>query len=139
MVPGTRGIAPAARSRKNSSARCGDCDKAVRTASMPPRQVTMTANKAAAKLSGSHPPSAIFNRFAEKNAASTIRKNAATGIARAADHCQDRRMATYNRHVVNNIVVATAVPYAPARRSELPNAIVMPTVPAIMSQLTMGT
>ncbi len=36
------------------------------------------------------------------------------------------------------MVVATAVPYAPASRSELPNAMVVATVATISSQLTTG-
>ena len=37
------------------------------------------------------------------------------------------------------MVVETAVPYAPARRSELPKAAATPSVPSIIIQLTNGT
>ena len=48
-------------------------------------------------------------------------------------------MAANNRQVVSNMVVATAVPYAPANRSELPNATAITTVATIIIQLTAGT
>ena len=62
----------------------------------------------------------------------------ATAAAAIAGHFHTSRMARNKRKVVSSMVVDTAVPYAPASRSELPNAMVVAMVAAISSQLTTG-
>ena len=70
----------------------------------------MMTKRMAAKLSGSHPPSATFHRFARKKLLSTMRENPVTATATAAGQCHNSRMALYSSSVVSNMVVATAVP-----------------------------
>ena len=79
-------------------------------ASTPVRHVTMMMNKIAAKVSGSHPPSATFHMLATKKLVSTTRRNAVMGPATDSDQPQTLRMALNSSTVVSNIVVATAVP-----------------------------
>src|SRR6202022_2517370 len=105
----------------------------------PERHVVMMKKMTAPNVRGSQPPSAILRRFAPKNAVSSTRNTPATPRDSAVDQCHTLRMAAYSRHVVNNMVVATAVPYAPASLSELPNATAMATVATIIIQLTTGT
>jgi len=110
VVPFTRGIRPDLRSDKNLSADSGVCSNAARTASTPVRQVTMMQKRTAAKLKGSHPPSATFHRLARKKPPSTTRRSPATEMAAASGQRHKPRIALNRNTVVKSIVVATAVP-----------------------------
>ncbi len=99
----------------------------------------MTRKISIPSVSGSQPPSAIFSRLAQKKLASTSRNAPPASNETGSGHCHTRRMAANSRQLVNSMVVETAVPYAPASRSELRKAIVIDTVPIIISQLTTGT
>ena len=83
VVPSTRGIEPDFSFERKRSAASGVWTSSECIASMPMRQVTMTTKSAAARLSGSQPPSAIFSRLAQKKLVSTIRKTANAPIAAA--------------------------------------------------------
>ncbi len=73
-MPGTRAILcrfsqPRNRRGVIAAATCSRC-----AAEIPACQVVITRKTSAPKLSGTHPPSAIFNRLAAKNTTSTKRK-----------------------------------------------------------------
>src|SRR5712675_459602 len=100
-VPGTRGILLSRSRRKKTSGVSVACASLRRSASAPKCQVVMMRKISAANTSGTHPPSLILSRLAEKNAISTTRNAPATASALGADHRQreDHHRPVHRRHI----------------------------------------
>ena len=105
---------------RNAATDSGFCARERRAASIPRRHVVIAAKINAASSSGIHPPSTIFSRLAPKNARSISRNTPLTSNATPIGQRHTSRMALNSSAVVSSMVVETAVPYAPARLSELP-------------------
>jgi hypothetical protein len=78
----------------------------------------------------------IFKVLEMKNAASISRKTPATPTLASRLHCQISRIAISNKAEVISIVADTAMPYAAARLSDLPNPMVSAIVTTISIQFT---